>query len=43
MPEETTQEDIRKHAFSVSEQVKRRGWRLLLRLQVMLWRAKRKL
>ena len=43
MPEGTTQEDIRDHALSVSEQVKQRGWRLLPRLQVMLWGAKRKL
>jgi 7-carboxy-7-deazaguanine synthase len=43
MPEGTTQEEIRSHALSVSEQVKQRGWRLLPRLQVMLWGAKRKL
>jgi len=43
MPEGTTQEDIRNHALSITEQVKNRGWRLLPRLQVMLWGAKRKL
>lgn len=43
MPEGTTQEEIRNHALSVSEQIKQRGWRLLPRLQVMLWGAKRKL
>lgn len=43
MPEGTTQEDIRNHALSVSEQIKQKGWRLLPRLQVMLWGAKRKL
>lgn len=43
MPEGTTQEDIRDHALSVSEQVKQRGWRLLPRLQVMLWGEKRRI
>lgn len=43
MPEGTTQEDIKGHALSISEQVKNREWRLLPRLQVMLWGAKRKL
>lgn len=43
MPEGTIQEEIRNHALSVSEQVKQRGWKLLPRLQVMLWEAKRRL
>ncbi len=43
MPEGVTQGDIKKHALSVSEQIKQRGWRLLPRLQVMLWGAERKL
>lgn len=41
MSEGTTQEEIRNHALSVSEQVKQRGWRLLPRLQIMLWDEKR--
>lgn len=43
MPEGTTQEAIRKHALAVVEKVKANGWRLLPRMQVMLWGAERKL
>ncbi|PIP57791.1 7-carboxy-7-deazaguanine synthase [Candidatus Woesebacteria bacterium CG22_combo_CG10-13_8_21_14_all_39_10] len=42
-PEGSTQNDIKNHALSVSEQVKQRGWRLLPRLQIMLWGKKRRL
>lgn len=43
MPEGTAEEDIKKHALSVVDGVKQRGWRLLPRLQVMLWQTKRRL
>lgn len=43
MPEGCTQDDIKDHALSVSEQVRQRGWRLLPRLQIMLWGTKRRL
>jgi len=41
MPEGITEEDIKYRALSVAEQVKQRGWRLLPRLQVTLWGARR--
>lgn len=41
MPEGITEEEIRSHAMIVAEQVKQRGWRLLPRLQIMLWGTKR--
>lgn len=41
MPEGKTDAEIRDHALNVVEAVKTRGWRLLPRLQVMLWGAKR--
>lgn len=43
MPEGTTQEDIRDRALSVSEKVKQRGWRLMPRLQVLLWGNQRRI
>jgi len=42
MPEGKTRDEIRNHAIAVIEQVRQRGWRLLPRLQVMLWGAKRR-
>lgn len=42
MPEGTTQDEIRDHALLVTDQVKQRGWRLLPRLQIMLWGSERK-
>lgn len=41
MPEGKSDTEIREHALNVVERVKARGWRLLPRLQVMLWGAKR--
>lgn len=41
MPEGKSDTEIREHALSVVEEVKAHGWRLLPRLQVMLWGAKR--
>lgn len=41
MPEGTTQDEIKNHSLSISERVKQKGWRLLPRLQVMLWGTQR--
>lgn len=43
MPEGTTQEEIKIHALQVVDAVKSKGWRLLPRMQVMLWGERRKL
>ena len=37
MPEGITQEDIAKHGRAVVELCKEKGWRLIPRLQIMLW------
>ena len=42
MPEGVAQDEITKLALAVSDQVKAKGWRLLPRLQVMIWGEKRK-
>jgi organic radical activating enzyme len=42
MPEGTTQEEIKEHALAVVEIVKEKGWRLVPRLQTMLWGKTRK-
>lgn len=41
MPEGITQPDIAKHALAIADEVKEKGWRLLPRLQVMIWGDKR--
>lgn len=43
MPEGTTQADITSHAAALAEHVKNKGWRLVPRLQVMLWGSQRKM
>lgn len=43
MPEGKTQQEIRKHGLMVVDEVKKNGWRLLPRLQIMLWGMKRRL
>ena len=42
MPEGQTEQEIREHALAVVDHVKKRGWRLLPRLQVTLWGNQRK-
>lgn len=42
MPEGIDQEMLRQHALAVVEEVKTRGWRLLPRLHIMLWKAERR-
>lgn len=41
MPEGTNQDAIQAHALAIQQEVEARGWRLLPRMQVMLWGSKR--
>jgi len=42
MPEGVTQEEITKHARSVAEYAKEKGYRLIMRLQTILWGTQRR-